>query len=155
MSLKPIAFACTRPRSTSRSFTHFSRRRSVARAIAGVPAGPTFDRASRRSLRRTSGLRDSSSTGLRSPASTAASWRQLRPGSSGISSRTSPRISPPTYPLEPFRGRAPRARADGEVDAANLRDRPEGLLDDRLAEKAGRAGDQDGLALQGFGNQDE
>ena len=57
--------------------------------------------------------------------------------------------------LEPFRGRAPRARADGEVDSANLRDRPEGLLDDRLAEKAGRAGDQDGLALQGFGNQDE
>src|SRR5207249_7236174 len=51
--------------------------------------------------------------------------------------------------LEPFRGRTPRARADGEVDAAHLRDRAEGLLNDRLAEKAGRSVDQQGVAVPG------
>src|SRR6266853_4749119 len=46
------------------------------------------------------------------------------------------------------------AGSDREVDAPDLRDRTEALLDDRLAEEAGAAGDQDGLALQGLGNQD-
>src|ERR1700693_2644327 len=46
------------------------------------------------------------------------------------------------------------AGSDREVDAPNLRDRTKALLDDRLAEEAGAAGDQDGLTLQGLGNQD-
>ena len=45
MSVKPIARAWTRPRSTSRSLTHFSRSRSTVRAIEGVPAGPIRERA--------------------------------------------------------------------------------------------------------------
>src|SRR6266550_2899242 len=82
MSEKPIALACTRPRSTRRSLTHRSRRRSVVRAVAGVPAGPILERASRRKRFRISGRLDSSSTGPRRFVRTSASWRQLRPGSS-------------------------------------------------------------------------
>ncbi len=56
--------------------------------------------------------------------------------------------------LQPLRGRPPRARADGEIDAPNVRDRTEAFLDERFAQEAGAAGDQDGLALQGLGYQD-
>ena len=69
---------------------------AVARATAGVPAGPMRERASRRRRFSTSGRRDSSSTGPRSEESTSASCRQLSPGSSGGSSRTRPRSMPPT-----------------------------------------------------------
>src|SRR5712692_8901165 len=72
MSAKPIEFACTRPRSIKRSLTHRSRRRSVARATAGVPAGPMRDCASRRSRLRISGRLESSSTGMRRVVRTAA-----------------------------------------------------------------------------------
>src|SRR5216683_2148814 len=54
MSAKPIEFACTRPRSINLSLTQRSRKRSVARATAGVPAGPMRDCASRRSFFKTS-----------------------------------------------------------------------------------------------------
>ena len=54
--------------------------------------------------------------------------------------------------FEALGGRSPRARANGEVDAGDLRDRPQALLDDRLAEEAGAAGDQDGLALERLGD---
>src|SRR5437879_5405711 len=91
MSLKPIAFAWARPRSTRRSLTHRSRKRSVERATAGVPAGPIFERASRRRRFRISGRLDSSSTGPRRLVMTTASWRQLSPGSRSGSSRTTPR----------------------------------------------------------------
>src|SRR6267143_5074877 len=111
MSLKPIAFAWARPRSTRRSLTHRSRKRSVARATAGVPAGPILERASRRRRFRISGRLDSSSTGARRLVMTTASWRQLRPGSSGGSSRTTPRSMPPTNAVEMWTrcGRAPLA----------------------------------------------
>src|ERR1700682_1094164 len=56
--------------------------------------------------------------------------------------------------LEALGGGPARAGPDREVDAPDLRDRTKALLDDRLAEEAGAAGDQDGLALQGLGNQD-
>ena len=84
----------------SLSLTHRSRRRSVARATAGVPAGPMRERASRFNRFKTSGRRDSSSTGPRSLVRTSASCRQLRPGSRGGSSRTWPRSIPPTYAVE-------------------------------------------------------
>src|SRR2546421_3997119 len=111
MSLKPMAFAWARPRSTRRSLTHRSRRRSVALATAGVPAGPIFERASRRRRFRTSGRLDSSSTGARRLVMTTASCRQLSPGSSGGSSRTTPRSMPPTNAVEMWTrcGRAPLA----------------------------------------------
>src|SRR5438309_9993290 len=56
--------------------------------------------------------------------------------------------------LEPLRRGTPRARADPQVDTSNARNRPEALLDDRLAEKSGAAGDQDGLAFEGIGDHD-
>src|SRR6266568_4209699 len=154
MSVKPIAWAWVRPRSTRRSLTQRSRRRSVARAMAGVPAGPMRERASALSLFRISGRLDSSSTGPRKLDSTSASCRQLSPGSRGGSSRTIPRSIPPTNAVETFGGGTPRARADGQVDARDVGNRPEALLDKRLAEKAGAAGDQDGLALEGIGDHD-
>src|SRR5712692_3531228 len=100
MSENPIAFACTRPRSTSLSLTQRSRSRSVMRATAGVPAGPMRERAWRRSLFNISGRRDSSSTGARRFVRTSASCRQFSPGSCGASSRTRPRSIPPTYAVE-------------------------------------------------------
>src|SRR5205807_8621932 len=56
--------------------------------------------------------------------------------------------------LEPFPGRPPRARPDRQVDARDVRNRAQAFLDYRLAEEAGAAGDQDGLAPQGIGDQD-
>src|SRR5207253_5312024 len=54
--------------------------------------------------------------------------------------------------LQALRRRPAGAGSNREVDASDVRYRAEALLDDRLAEKAGAAGDQDGLALQGLGN---
>ena len=120
MSAKPIAFACTRPLSIKLSLTHRSRKRSVARATAGVPAGPILDPACRRSFFKISGRRDSSSTAGRRFDSTAASWRQLRPGSCGASSRTRPRSIPPTYAVETWTrcGRFPAALIASTIRAA-------------------------------------
>src|SRR2546430_11263207 len=56
--------------------------------------------------------------------------------------------------LQALRRRRAGAGSNREVDASDVRNRAEALLDDRLAEKAGAAGDQDGLALQGLGNHD-
>ena len=139
MSEKPIALACTRPRSTRRSLTHRSRRRSVVRAVAGVPAGPILERASRRKRFRISGRLDSSSTGPRRFVRTSASWRQLRPGSSGASSRTTPRSMPLTKAVEMWTrcGRAPLARNASTSRAAPRRlvcaDRSAGLSNSTAA----------------------
>jgi hypothetical protein len=57
-------------------------------------------------------------------------------------------------PLQALGSRAASARTDRQVDAPYIGDRPQALLDDRLAQEAGAAGDQDGLALQGLGDQD-
>src|SRR5207245_8168132 len=54
--------------------------------------------------------------------------------------------------LQALRRRPAGARSNREVDAGDVRNRAEALLDDRLAEKACAAGDQDGLALQGLGD---
>ena len=54
--------------------------------------------------------------------------------------------------LEPLDRGPARARTDGQVDARDLRDGPQAFLDDRLAQEAGAAGDQDGLALEGLGD---
>src|SRR5437588_2607496 len=54
--------------------------------------------------------------------------------------------------LKALRCGTPRARTNREVDPSDLGYRAEALLDDRLAEEAGAAGDQDGLALQGIGD---
>src|ERR1044072_6805939 len=48
--------------------------------------------------------------------------------------------------LEAVRRRTARAGANGEVDPRDVRDRAQALLDDRLAEESGAAGDQEGLA---------
>src|SRR5207237_1335350 len=56
--------------------------------------------------------------------------------------------------LEPLRRRPPRARTDRQVDPRHVGNRTQAFLDERLAEEAGAAGDQDGLALQGFGDHD-
>src|ERR1700737_3270560 len=55
--------------------------------------------------------------------------------------------------LQAFSRRAPRTRADREVDAADLGYRAQAFLDDRLAQEAGAAGDQYGLAFEGLGDQ--
>src|SRR5229473_256367 len=49
--------------------------------------------------------------------------------------------------LEAFGGRTPRAGADGEVDAADVWERSQAFLDDRLAQETRAAGDQYGLAF--------
>src|SRR6266851_3579857 len=56
--------------------------------------------------------------------------------------------------LEPLRRGTPRARAYGEVDAPDLWNRTQALLDDRLAQETGAAGDQNGLAFEGLCYQD-
>src|SRR5437588_6656400 len=52
--------------------------------------------------------------------------------------------------LEALRCGTPRARTNREVDPSDVGYRAEALLDDRLAEEACAAGDQDGLALEGI-----
>src|SRR5579859_8199 len=54
--------------------------------------------------------------------------------------------------LEALQRRPACAGADRKVDARDIRDRAQALLDDRLAQEAGAAGDQDGLALEGVGD---
>src|SRR5438270_4372375 len=54
--------------------------------------------------------------------------------------------------LKALRCGTPRARTNREVDPSDLGYRAEALLDDRLAEEAGAAGAQEGLALQRIGD---
>src|SRR5712692_7224363 len=123
MSVKPMARAWLRPRSTSRSLTQRSRRRSVVRAVAGVPAGPMRERAWRWRRFSTSGRRDSSSTAARRLVSTWASCRQFSPESSGGSSLTRPLSMPPTKAVEMCTrwGRAPVRRSSSTSRAAPSR----------------------------------
>ena len=44
-----------------------------------------------------------------------------------------------------------RSRADQDVEALDIRYRPENFLDQTLAQEAGRSGDEQGLALEIFG----
>src|ERR1700730_15255250 len=55
--------------------------------------------------------------------------------------------------LQALRRRAPGNLADRAVDAADLGYRAQAFLDDRLAQEAGAAGDQHGLAFEGLGDQ--
>src|SRR6266540_2976571 len=190
MSEKPMELACTRPRSMRRSLTHRSRKRSVALATAGVPAGPMRDVASRRRRFSTSGRLDKAGraeqvglggkisrvveldrggrvdddvarahlfTGCIAQTQTITTeveleHRELRFGQ--LRECAFPKLVFDSFErwaredlaLEPVRGRSSWARADGQVDATDLGDRAQALLDDRLAEKAGATGDHDGLA---------
>ena len=56
--------------------------------------------------------------------------------------------------LQPLGGGPASARTNRQVDLADLGDRAQALFDYRLAQEAGRAGDQDGLTPEGLSYQD-
>jgi len=87
--------------------------------------------------------------------------RQLLPGQLGerlltqlffdaLESRTGQNLT-----LQPLGGRTASARPDREVDPTDLGYRAEALLDDRLAQETGGAGDEDRLAPKSLGYQDD
>src|SRR5438445_789910 len=111
MSVKPMARACTRPRSTSRSFTHFWR------SLSPVPAQVQLQH---RQL-------------LRHQASECPFAQLLL---EPVERRAGQHLS-----LQAVGRGPPGAGADAEVDPADLGQGTEKLLDDGLSQEAGGAGD--------------